>query len=205
MKRLMSCLTFVAVALLLPLSALLADPVRYTPDKWHTRVYFTVSHMGLSDFGGRFIEHEINFIFDENNFENSSVEVTIPVGSIDTFSPELNNKMGDEGFFDADHYPTMHFISRDIKQIDDSHALMTGDLKIRGVTLPVTFDVTYNGKVMHPFFDLNNVGFSAVAEIDSRAYGVNPLPDWMLASAVKVRIELEAFEGKKVPYYSPDE
>ena len=186
-------------------SSLPAEPVQYTADRWHTRIYFTVDHMGLSNFSGRFLEHDIHFIFDEEDMENSRVEVTVPVSSIDTFSPELNSKMGDEGFFDSANHPTMHFASRDIEQTDDTHASMTGDLSIKGVTLPVTFAVTFNNKVMHPFYELNNVGFTATAEIDSRAYGVNPLPDWMLASAVQLRIEMEAFEGEKVPYYSSTE
>ena len=67
-----------------------AEPVLYTADKWHTRIYFTVDHMGLSNYGGRFTEYDIQFMFDEENFENSSVDVAVPVASIDTFSPELN-------------------------------------------------------------------------------------------------------------------
>ena len=182
-----------------------AEPVLYTPDRWHTRIYFTVSHMGLSNYGGRFIEHDIKFKFDEENFENSSVEVTVPVSSIDTFSPELNKKMPNPEFFDTENHPQMYFKSTEIEQFDASKARMTGDLTIKGVTLPITFDVTYNKKVMHPFFELNNVGFTAVGTLDNRAYGVNPLPEWMLDSVVEVRVEMEAFEGDKVPYYSKDE
>lgn len=181
-----------------------AEPVFYTADKWHTRIYFTVDHMGLSNYGGRFIEHDIHFIFDEENFENSSVEVSVPVSSIDTFSPELNTKMPNPEFFDAAKHPLMHFRSTRIEQLDANTAKMTGDLTIKGVTLPVTFDVTYNDKVMHPYYEINNVGFTAVTSLDSRAYGVNPLPDWMLGSEVEVRVEMEAFEGDRVPYYSKD-
>lgn len=205
MKNWLGSLILLLTAAFLPTSSVLADAALYTADRWHTRVYFTVSHMGLSDYSGRFVEYDIDFMFDEDDFENSSVEVLIPVSSIDTFSPELNSKMGDEGFFDAGNHPTIHFVSRNIEQTDDTHASMTGDLTIKGVTLPVTFDVTYNNKVMHPYYKLNNVGFSATAEIDSRAYGVNPLPDWMLATAVQLRVEMEAFEGDKVPYYSSGE
>jgi len=86
--------------LLLPLCGL-AEPVQYTADRWHTRIYFTVSHMGLSNFGGRFMDYEIEFMFDEEDMSNSSITVTVPVSGIDTYSPELNGKMGDEGFFDA--------------------------------------------------------------------------------------------------------
>ena len=182
-----------------------AEPVLYTPDKWHTRIYFTVSHMGLSNYSGRFVEYEIQFMFDEENMENSSVEVTVPLSGIDIFSPELNAKMPNPEFFDTQSHPTIHFKSTAIEQQDATTARMTGDLTIKGVTLPITFDVTYNKKVMHPYFKLNNVGFTAVATLDNRAYGVNPLPDWMLAPTVDVRIEMEAFEGDKVPYYSKDE
>jgi len=161
--------------------------------------------MGLSNYSGRFVEYEIQFMFDEENMENSSVEVTVPLSGIDTFSPELNAKMPNPEFFDTQSHPTIHFKSTAIEQQDATTARMTGDLTIKGVTLPITFDVTYNKKVMHPYFKLNNVGFTAVATLDNRAYGVNPLPDWMLAPTVDVRIEMEAFEGDKVPYYSKDE
>lgn len=186
---------------LLALQAL-AEPVRYTPDRWHTRIYFTISHMGLSDYSGRFVEYDIDFMFDAEDMSNSRVEVTIPVSSIDTFSPELNGKMGDEGFFDAARHPEIHFVSTSIEQISDTRASMTGDMTIKGKTLPVTFDVTFNGIVMHPYYSLNNAGFTATATISSRAFGVNSLPDWMVSDEVDIRVELEAFEGNRVPYYS---
>lgn len=188
---------------LLPLSApALAEPERYTADKWHTRIYFSVDHMGLSNYRGRFTEFEIDFMFDEKNLSNSHVDVTIPVASIDTFSPELNEKMPNEMFFNEAEYPAIHFSSTRIEKTGAGTALMTGNLTIKGKTLPITLDVTYNKKVLHPRFNLNNVGFSATGRLDSRAYGVNRLPDWMVGQWVDLQIELEAFEGDKVPYYS---
>ena len=179
-----------------------AEPVQYTADRWHTRIYFTLSHMDLSNFSGRFIEYEIDFMFDDEDMANSSIEVTVPVSSIDTYSPELNSKMGDEGFFDAANHPELHFISTRIEQLDEKHVRMSGDMTIKGTTLPVSFDVTFNGKVMHPFYDKNNAGFTATATIDSREFGVNRLPEWMVGSEVDIRVEMEAFEGDSVPYYS---
>ena len=179
-----------------------ADAVRYTPDRWHTRIYFTISHMGLSDYQGRFIDYDFDFMFDENDFSNSRIEVTVPISGIDTFSPELNEKMPTEKFFHTAEFPTAHFVSTSIETTDKQHAVMIGDLTIRGVTLPISFEVSYNSKVIHPYFKLNNIGLTATAEIDSRAYGVNTLPEWMLGASVGLRIEMEAFEGEKIPYYS---
>jgi len=189
-------------ALFLLVTSVLAEPVRYTPDRWHTRIYFTISHMGLSNYQGRFMDYDFDFMFDEDDFSNSHIEVSVPIAGIDTFSPELNEKMPREKFFDAANFPDAHFVSTAIETIDKQHAAMTGDLTIRGVTREVTFAVSYNNKVMHPYFKLNNVGFTATAEVDSRDFGVNTLPEWMLGANVRLRIEMEAFEGKKVPYYS---
>lgn len=199
--KLIQAILIVSLTLLVSVSVM-AEPVRYTADKWHTRIYFTVDHMGLSNYSGRFLEHDIDFMFDEKDFSKSSVDVTVPVASIDTFSPELNTKMGDEGFFDSANHTAMRFVSTDIEQLDANHARMTGDLTMKGTTLPVTFNVTFNKKVLHPRFNLHNVGFTATAVVDSHAYKVNPLPDWMVASDVQIRIEMEAFEGDRVPYYS---
>jgi polyisoprenoid-binding protein YceI len=183
-------------------SNVMGDAVRYTPDRWHSRIYFTISHMGLSDYQGRFIDYEFDFMFDENDFSNSRIEVTVPIAGIDTFSPELNEKMPDEKFFDAGHFPEAHFVSTSIETVDESHAVLTGDLTIRGISKSVDFDVSYNSKVMHPYFKLNNIGLTAIGEINSRDYGVNTLPEWMLGNRVQLRIEMEAFEGEKIPYYS---
>ncbi len=119
-----------------------AEPLLYTADKWHTRIYFTVNHMGLSNYGGRFIEHDIRFMFDEQDFENSSIEVSVPVSGIDTFSPELNGKMPNPEFFDTANHPQMHFRSTSIEQTGARTAILTGDLTIKGTSRPITFDVT---------------------------------------------------------------
>ena len=139
------------VAFMVLAASAFAEPVQYTPDKWHTRIYFTVQHMGLSNFQGRFKEFDIRFMFDEANMANSSVAVTVPVSSIDTFSPELNSKMPNEEFFEAENYPEMTFVSTNIEQLGAARARMTGDLTIKDITLPVTFDVNFNKKVLHPF------------------------------------------------------
>ena len=56
--------TVILSALLAVSAAGLAEPVRYTPDKWHTRIYFTVDHMGLSRYQGRFKDFTIEFMVD---------------------------------------------------------------------------------------------------------------------------------------------
>jgi polyisoprenoid-binding protein YceI len=194
--------TLICLGMLAPSDIVIAEPRQYTADKWHTRILWNIDHMGMTNYAGRFTEFDIDFIFDEDDMSNSSAEVTVPVRSIDTFSPELNSKMPGDGFFDADEYPALHFKSTSVQRSGAKTATMLGDMTIKGVTLPVTFYVIYNNGVEHPRFKLHNVGFTATAKIDSRAFGVNPLPSWMVGSIVEVTVQLEAFEGDSVPYYS---
>jgi polyisoprenoid-binding protein YceI len=194
----------ICLGALAPSGVVFAEARQYTADKWHTRILWNIDHMGMTNYAGRFAEFDIDFIFDEDDMSNSSVEVTVPVRSIDTFSPELNSKMPSDGFFDADEYPVLHFRSTSVQRSGAKTATMVGDMTIKGVTLPVTFYVIYNNGVEHPRFKLHNVGFAATAKIDSRAFGVNPLPPWMVGSIVEVTVQLEAFEGDSVPYYSTE-
>jgi polyisoprenoid-binding protein YceI len=183
-------------------SKVCSDPVPYAVDKWHTRIFFSVNHMGLSNYRGRFIDYDIEFLYDVDDISASKVEAFIPVSGIDTFSRELNEKMSSDLFFASDRHPTIHFRSNKIEKLADDSATMSGELTMKGVTLPITLDVTVNKDVLHPRFDLMNVGFSAHGELDSSAFGVNRLPDWMVGPIVQVQIELEAFEGERVPYYA---
>ncbi len=190
--------------MLLWTGAALGEAKTYTADKWHTRVLWNIDHMGMTNYAGRFRDFDIQFVFDEDDMSNSTVEVSIPVASIDTFSSELNSKMPGEGFFDAEKFPLILFNSTKIERSGAKTATMLGDMTIKGITLPVTFYVTYNNGVEHPRFKLHNVGFTANAQIDSRVFGVNRLPPWMVGTIVSVRVELEAFEGDTVPYYGSD-
>ena len=49
-----------------------ADPVQYTADKWHTRIFFEVASGSLTKFVSTFREFDIEFMFDEENFEKQS-------------------------------------------------------------------------------------------------------------------------------------
>ena len=76
---------------------------------------------------------------------------------------------------------------------------LTGDLTIRGVTHPATFDVTYNGShAQHPMgFPIALIGFTAKTTISRSAYGLNVLPEMApgagdgVADAVQLTIDAE--------------
>jgi polyisoprenoid-binding protein YceI len=152
----------------------------YTIDPTHTTVTARVSHFGLSQYALRFNDVTGSLNFNAEDPAQSSVEATVAIASLDTpyngprdFDAELQNSE----WLDATAFPTATFRSTGVESTGPGTARMTGDLTIRNVTVPVTFDVTYNGSyARHPFgMPIALVGFSGRAEISRTAFGVTKL------------------------------
>ncbi|MFQ5583904.1 MAG: YceI family protein, partial [Calditrichia bacterium] len=107
---------------------------RFVVDKVHTNIGFLVRHMVLSKVRGEFKDYTIALNWDENNPENSSVEVRIKVASINTDNQRRDSHLKSSDFFDAKNYPEMIFNSSKIEKVDDNEYVAHGTLTIRGVT-----------------------------------------------------------------------
>ena len=71
-------------------SALADNVTTYTIDPTHTQVYFSWNHVGFSNPGAVFRDVTGQIKGNHDHPEKSSVEVTIPVKSVDSFVPLLN-------------------------------------------------------------------------------------------------------------------
>ncbi len=82
------------------------------------------------------------------------------------------------------------FKSTKLEQKDASHGTITGDLTLRGVTKPVTLDVTLNGAGIHPMNQKHTLGFSATGMLKRSDFGVAKwLPN--IGDSVQIIIETE--------------
>lgn len=148
---------------------------RFNVDKSHTRIMFTVDHLGFTDQPGMFREFDVDFIFDREQPENSSLNVTIETASIDMFHDGLNRHLKNEDFFDVEQYPTMTFVSTAIESVNETEARVVGDLTLLGETHPVTFDVTLNNLGPHPMRGTTMAGFQARGTLDRTDWGMDYL------------------------------
>lgn len=169
---------------------------RWKFDLTHTSTEFAVRHMMVSKVRGHFSGLEGWLEFDENAPEKSYIEAHIPVATVDTRQPDRDNHLRSADFFDAEHYPTMTFKSNSIQVTGKNTGQVTGDLTIRGVTRPVTFNLEYFGKVASPFGD-TRVGFNGNTRINREDFGLT----WNVAleaggvlvgKEVEINVELEA-------------
>jgi polyisoprenoid-binding protein YceI len=165
-------------------------------DTIHSEVTFVVRHMVVSKVRGRFDKFEATITTAEDPLQ-SSVEVTIDAGSVNTVQEQRDVHIRSADFLDVEHHPSITFVSTAVRPAGEKF-LVDGDLTIRGVTKQVTLEVEANGFGPDPFGG-TRAGFSATTEIDRQDFGVSyngPIPGadnaMVLSDKVAIHIEIEA-------------
>jgi polyisoprenoid-binding protein YceI len=144
----------------------------YAVDPAHTQVLFAVSHMGFSTFSGVFTDASGTLSLDPKTASASALKVSVPVASVLTTSPKLNDELKSAQWLDATQFPTMTFTSTKVVPDGKDKAKVTGDLTLHGVTKPVTLDVTLVGAGVNPLDKKFTVGFEAKGDIKRSDFGV---------------------------------
>jgi polyisoprenoid-binding protein YceI len=166
----------------------------WTIDPSHSTVEFVAKHMMITTVKGRFAELEGTIVADEANIGDSTVEVTMQAASLDTRSEQRDAHLRSPDFLDVETYPTVTFRSTGISGTKDEFQL-TGDLTIRGVTRPITLDVTFEGEGKDPWGG-TRASFSAKGKFDRRDFGLT----WnvaletggiLVSNEVKINIEAQ--------------
>lgn len=140
-------------------------------DSSHTQIQFTARHMMISKVRGEFEKFTGSVNLNEDNPANTSVDVQIDASSINTRDSKRDGHLRSADFFNVEVYPFISFKSKQVKVLDNLHALLTGDLTIRNVTREVTLNVEYLGKAKGPY-GMTNYGFSADAHINRKDWGL---------------------------------
>jgi polyisoprenoid-binding protein YceI len=170
----------------------------YQMETHHTQVLFAISHLGLTDYYGRFEKVTGTLNFNPAAPEKSAVSVTIDTSSANVMSSELMGEIVGPSVFDSAKFPTATFVSKSIERTGSTSGKMTGDLTIHGVTRPVTFDITFNGGAPSPMGGAAYaLGFHATAIVKRSDYGLDKMM-WTSFVGDEVRLTIEAmFQQQK--------
>lgn len=164
-------------------------------DLAHSEINFSVRHMMISNVRGRFEKFDGTVEFDEENPENSSVEVKIEAASINTREPKRDAHLRSPDFLSVEQYPYITFKSKRIERTGDESGRIIGDLTVRGEAHEVALDVDYAGQAKSPW-GTTSAGFSATTKINRKQWGLN----WnqaletggvLVGDELKINIELE--------------
>src|SRR5437588_8708846 len=126
-------------------------------DAVHSFVLFSVQHLGIANTYGRFNDISGIVVFDRDNPSKSSVELSVPVESLDTHNSIRDKSLKSPDFFDAKQFPTMTFKSTKVEGSGDALKVF-GDLTIHGVTKPMTVDFKKGGEGKGVFGEMRGGG-----------------------------------------------
>jgi polyisoprenoid-binding protein YceI len=191
MKLTSKILALVALAAGLS-SAASAAVETYTIDPVHSSVGFTVRHL-VGRVPGRFTQFSGTINVDRDNLENSTVNATIDVGSVNTDNDKRNAHLKTADFFDVEKFGSITFASKSWKKTGDGTFDVTGDLAIKGVTKEVVLKVTLNGFGPGMKGALQS-GWEATTTLNRKDFGVDgpAMLGTMLGDEVAVSILIEA-------------
>ena len=167
-------------------------------DPTHTSADFSARHMMITTVRGSFKNVTGTLNFDPENPANSSVEATIDTTQItSTGLDQRDAHLRSADFFDIDNNPTITFKSTKVEpNADGTHARVTGDLTIRGVTRPVVLDVEFLGQAKSPFGD-TRAGFHASTKLNREDFGLTwnmalETGGWLVGKDVTINLDAEA-------------
>lgn len=149
-----------------------AKPVAYKIDPTHTATVFSWNHFGFSTPSANFSDIQGTINVDNAKPANSSVNVTIPLSSLNTNVKVLDEHLLKADFFDAEKYPNITFKSTKVQALAQNKYKITGDLTIKNVTKPVVLDAVLNKQAVHPMSKAQTIGFNATTSFDRSAFGV---------------------------------
>ncbi|MEO5999330.1 MAG: YceI family protein, partial [Chitinophagaceae bacterium] len=78
---------------------------------------------------------------------DAKIEFSVDVSSINTDNERRDGHLKTDDFFNAEKFPQMKFVSTSFTPAGDKKYKLAGNLTIRDVTKPATFDVTYGGTI----------------------------------------------------------
>jgi len=179
------------LAVALASSVTLAAPVDYKIDPTHTATVFSWNHFGFSTPSANFSDIQGVIKVDNAKPANSSVNVTIPLSSVNTNVPALDKEFQEEAWFNAAKYPNITFKSTKVETKDKKHFKITGDLTVKGVTKPVVLDAILNKQGEHPMAKVPAIGFNATTSFKRSDFGLgNYVPN--VGDKITVNITTEA-------------
>lgn len=171
-------------------------PNQWQLDDSHTRVGFSVNHLGFSTVMGHFndVDGTVNYNIKAPNKAN--IEFTIATDSIDTNWGARDKHLKSKDFFNVTQYPTMTFKSTQVKFSNPQQAKVTGNFTMLGQTKPLTLNVTLNKIANSPITKEPVIGFRATGTIDRTAHGMTTPFAEGISINVPIQIDGELVEKK---------
>jgi len=178
-----------------------AAATTYTLESNYTQGVFRWNHLGFSSPAAQFDQGEGTLEFDQAEPTKSAVSVVIPLATLHTGVPDLDDDFRSTDFFDTPRFPTASFRSTKVEKGNAPDRLkVTGELSLHGVTKPVTLDVRIVKVGTNPRTSLPTVGFDATTILKRSDFGLGKYVP-QVSDEIEMHIICQAVESKAYAEY----
>ena len=165
------------------------EATSWSVDKSHSSINFEVRHF-FAKVPGAFEDYSANVNFSPENLEESSIDVTIQVASINTKNERRDGHLMSPDFFNAEEFPTISFSSDRIEAIGNNEFVAYGTLTIKDVSRDFELPFTLLGVQENPFRENGLVaGISSEFQLLRNDFGVGT-GDWVSDAVVGNEVDV---------------
>jgi polyisoprenoid-binding protein YceI len=143
----------------------------YNVDPSHSRVEFSVKHLGIANVKGTFGSFEGRLVIENGDLSTATASGSVDVASVDTNEADRDTHLRSADFFDVETHPKMTFVSTSITPDGGDEFVIEGELTLHGVTQPITLKAEVQGTETDPWGN-ERVGLEITGRLDRSDYGM---------------------------------
>lgn len=144
---------------------------KWVLDPTHSEIQFKIKHLVISTVTGSFKTFAGTAETTGHDFESAQVRFSADINSIDTNQEQRDQHLKSPDFFDAQTYPQLTFESTGLRKTGGDTYTLEGNLTIKDVTRPVSFDVEYGGAATD-FYGNEKAGFEVSGKISRKDFNL---------------------------------
>ena len=148
------------------------DATTWGIDGVHSRVGFSINHLGINDVLGFFTKYESKINSSKEDFSDAIFEFSAETASVSTGYEGLDGHLKQADMFDAAAHPKLTFKSTSVTKKDDKNYEVKGDLTLHGVTKSITLKAVKSGLVVNSNTNKSTVGFKLSGVINRKDFKV---------------------------------
>lgn len=145
----------------------------YSLDKTHAALLVRINHFGISSYVGRFNDFDVVLDFDADNPTAAKLQATVQTNSLDVNNADFERRLIGKDWLDSGAFPEAVFTLDNVEVTGGNTGLARGQLTLRGITMPVTFETQFIGGLTNPITRKYTIGLEAHGEIKRSDYGID--------------------------------
>lgn len=170
----------------------------FTIDPQHSRLGFSVTHMGFSTVRGRFEQFDGAVRMSSDDLSTLEAEASVQTASITTGTEDRDQHLRSDDFFAVEEHPMMTFETQEVREVEGNTFTLVGDLTIRDTTKPVELEAEFLGEGTDPWGG-TRVAFEAETAINRKEFGLT----WnqvleaggvLVGTKVNISLEIQAVQ-----------